>query len=89
MRYPIAILWDGSIDIIIPDIPGAKASGSAMDEVYKAVIESAHMQLAERARRRLPIPKPSPEAKLRVDPVYKNMSWSSVEIDLSEYREVI
>ena len=89
MKYPIAILWDSTIDIFIPDIPGATASGSVIGEVYSAVIESAHIQLRKLAHARHPIPSPSPEIELRENPVYQNMSWSSVEIDLSEYERAI
>jgi predicted RNase H-like HicB family nuclease len=85
MRYPIAILWDSTIDIFIPDIPGATATGSAIGEVYCDAVNSAHEQLFKLQHARLPIPKPSPVEKLKEDPTYFGMAWSSVEIDLSRY----
>ena len=85
MRYSIAILWDSTIDIYIPDIPGASASGSVMGVVYQQVVESAHEQLKKLAHAHLPVPPPSPVEQLRADPSYAGMAWSSVDIDISDY----
>ena len=88
MKYPICIEVDSTgkrIEIQILDIPGAVASATTFEKAYKAAIEVAHERLKSIAEKHGFAPRPTPWAKLRLDPKYEGKQWGLIEIDLMRY----
>ena len=88
MKYPIAFSISEAgkqVEIQIPDIPGAVATGSTFEKAYKAATEVAHERLREIAEKHGFAPRPTTWAKLSIKPDYANKQWGMIEIDLTRY----
>jgi predicted RNase H-like HicB family nuclease len=88
MFYPACIEWSDThslVNIHIPDIPGAIAAASTFENALLAAQEIAQLMLQTNHSLGLSVPPPTSIHAHRARPEYAGMSWSMLDIDLSNY----
>ncbi|BAH76016.1 type II toxin-antitoxin system HicB family antitoxin [Solidesulfovibrio magneticus] len=81
MHFPAAVFSEKgkAYGVTLPDIPGCNTAGDTLEEALANVQEAVELMLEDATEK----PVPSSVEHYKDDPVYQDVAWTLVDVDMS------